>query len=114
MKTAHFIKKPLTYSQDLSSAALSSTTSQTRKFKLEEVTLKADQAISETVTITRVSANGTAYDHVLAKRVMVAERDFVFRPQGECNFYDGENLKVECTNANSVGTVSGEIKLSEM
>jgi len=114
MKTAHFQRKPITASQALGTAALSKTTAIARQFKLEEVTLHASQAISETVIITRDSANGVNYDAVLARRTMVAETDFVFRPQGECNFLAGDELKVTCTNANGVGTVYLEIKTSEL
>ena len=114
MRTAHFQRTPLTTSQDLSSDALSYTTSIARQFKLEEVTLHASQAISETVTITRDSASGANYDTVLAKRTLLSESDFVFRPSGECNFLSGDNLKVQCTNANGVGSVYLTVKTSEM
>ncbi len=114
MKTAHFLKSIITTSQDLSAAALSYTTTQTRAFKLEEVTLHASQNITETITITRDANSGANYDTVLAKRGLAAEADFVFRPQGECNFLAGDNLKIACTQANGVGTVYVEIKLSEM
>jgi len=114
MRTAYFQRKPITDSQALGDGAMSKTTAIARQFKLEEVTLHASQAISETVTITRDAANGTNYDTVLAKRAMVAETDFVFRPQGECNFLSGDELKVQCTNANGVGTVYLEIKTAEM
>ena len=114
MKTAHFQRKPITSSQDLSVAALSKVTAIGRQFKLEEVTIHTSIPITETVTITRDSATATEYDTVLASRSMVAESDFVFRPQGECNFLSGDELLVECTDANSVGTVYLEIKTSEM
>ena len=114
MKTAHFQRTPIITSQDLSSAALSYTTTIARQFKLEELCLHASQAISETITITRDSNSGANYDTVLAKRTLVAETDFLFRPQGECNFLKGDELKITCTKANSVGTVYVEIKTSEM
>lgn len=114
MKTAHFLKSPERTSQDLSAAALSYTTTQTRAFKLEEITIKADQNITETITITRDSAGGASYDAVLATRSMVAESSFVFRPQGECNFRAGENVKVQCTQANGVGILYVEVLTSEM
>ena len=114
MKSAHFQRKPITHSQDLSAAAFTKTTAIGRQFKLEEVTIHASQNISETVTITRDSANGVNYDTVLAKRTLVAEADFVFRPDGECNFLAGDELKVEVTDANGVGTVYSEIKTSEL
>lgn len=102
-------------SQALASAALSYTTSSnTRPFKLEEISIHASQAISETVTITRVSKNGSNYDTVKAKRTMVSEQDYVYRPAGEANYQAGDELKVQCTNANGVGTVYATIKRGEI
>ena len=114
MKSAHFLKTILRTSQDLSAAALSYTTALDRAFKLEEVTIHADANITETITISRDSVGGASYDTVLAKRDMVGEADFVFRPQGECNFFAGDNVKIACTNANVTGVVYVEIKTSEM
>jgi len=110
-----FLKSDLTTSQDLSTEALSYTSSSnSRKFKLEEVILHFSAAVTETVTITRDSAKGADYDHVLAKRSLVAEQDFIFRPQGEENFQAGDEIKVQCTNANLTGTVYVTIKRSEL
>lgn len=114
MKTAHFIKKDITFSQDLSSAPLSYTTTVGRKFKLEEIIFRASQAITETITITRVSAQGSAYNTVLRTMELTAERDYVYRPTGEANFLEDDEIKVECTNANGVGTIRGILRLSEM
>ena|SRR3990167_3337437 len=114
MKTAHFLKPDITTSQDLSAAALDYTTTQTRAFKLEEITIKSSQNITETITITKDSNKGSAYDTVLATRSLVAEADFVFRPQGESNFRANDNIRVQCTNANAVGTLSVILSLSEM
>jgi len=114
MKTAHFIKKDITTSKDLSGGVLSYTTTVSRKFKLEEVCIKASVSITETVTLTRDSINGANYDHVLASRSLIQESSYIFRPQGECNFQDGDELKVQCTNANLTGVLYCTIKLSEM
>ena len=114
MKTAHFLKTILRTSQDLSAGALSYTPTFTRAFKLEEITIHADANITETITITRDSVGGASYDVVLAKRDMVGEADFVFRPQGECNFFAGDKVKVQCTNANATGEIFVEVKTSEL
>ena len=114
MKTAHFLRKDVTTSQDLSAGSLSYTTSISRKFKLEEVVLHSSVAITETFTVTRDSASGASYDHVLAKRSMLSETDYIFRPSGECNFQAGDEVKVTCTNANLTGVVYVVLKLSEM
>ena len=114
MRTAHFLRLPITTSQDLSVAALSYTTTIARRFKLEELTIHFSQNVTETITITRDSGSGANYDTVLVKRSLAAEQDFVFRPQGECNFLATDALKVACTNAGGVGICYCEIKLSEM
>ncbi|MFH1405595.1 MAG: hypothetical protein ABIG52_00055 [Nanoarchaeota archaeon] len=114
MKTAQFLKKDLTTSQDLSAGALSYTSSTGRKFKLEEVLIHFSVAVTETVTLTRDSVNGVNYDAVLDKGYLVAEQDYVFRPQGECNFWEGDEIKVQCTNANLTGVAYLVIKRSEL
>ena len=101
--------------QDLGTKALTYTTSLPNKdFKLEQVTLKASQAISETVTITVDDATGATHDVVLQEVVLVAETDFVYRPQGQANFKAGDQIKVECTDTGGAGTVTGKVKTSEV
>lgn len=114
MKTAHFLKSDKTASQDLSLGALSYTTSFNRKFKLEQIMFHFSQAVTETITITVDSALGSAYDTVLQSVSLIAETDFVYRPQGEANFQAGDEIKIQCTNANTTGTASAQIKTSEM
>jgi len=113
-KSIHFLIPDITESQNLASGALSYTTTLTKAFKLEEVILRASVAITETVTVTRDSVNGANYDHTLARKVLSAEQEFLFRPSGECNFQAGDKLKVQCTNANMTGIVYILIKTSEM
>ena len=114
MKTRHFLKSRITTSQDLSAGALNYTTTIARNFKLEEVTIHFSQAVSETITITRDSKSGANYDTVLVKRTMLAETDFVWRPQGEQNYLAGDEVKIQCTNSNGVGTAYVEVLTSEM
>ena len=114
MKSAHFLSKDITTSQDLSSAALDYTTSIGRKRKLEMVTFKFSQAVSETVTVTLDSAQGATYDVELMNVALVSETDLVFRPHGQCNIQAGDNIKVECTKDGGVGIVYVVIKTSEM
>lgn len=114
MKTAHFLKLDKRTSQDLSAGALSYTTTFARKFKLEQILIHASVAISEAITITLDAAGGASYDTVLSSVTLVAETDFVFRPQGEANYNEGDEIKVQCTNANLTGTVYCTIKASEM
>lgn len=112
MTSQHFLRNPLTSSQDLSSEALSYTTSINRDFKLEEICIKFSIAITEIITITRNSKQGTNYDIVIDKKVLSGDTYYVFKPQGECNFIAGDEVKVECTNANGIGVVYLEIRVS--
>ena len=112
-----FQKADISGLQDLSAAggtALSATTSTGRKFKLIEVTVNADENITETITVTRVSKLGSDYDDVLAKRDLVSEQHFIFRPQGECLFQAGDEVKVECTANEATGEVFYNIKRVEL
>lgn len=108
------LKPDKTASQNLASAALSYTTDYGRRFKLESVMIHASVAITETVTVTLDSVHGSNYDIVLAKQDLDAEQDFVFRPQGELNLQVGDEIKVQCTNANTTGIVYATIKSSEI
>ena len=104
--------------QNLGTKALTYTTSLPSKdFKLEQVILKASQAISETITITLIDISNqdtNVYDVVLQEVVLVAETDFVYRPQGQANFKAGDQIKVECTDTGGIGTVTGKVKTSEV
>lgn len=114
MKTAHFLSKDKTFSQNLASAALSYTTDYGRARKIEEITIHFSVAVSEAVTITLDSANGANYDVVLDTVTLVSETDYVFRPQGELNLRAGDEIKVACTNANITGVAYGMVRASEM
>ena len=114
LKSAHFLKTDVTTSQDLSAAALDYTTSYGRAFKLEQVIFHFDTAVTETVTITLDSKNGANYDTILQEVDLVAETDFVYRPQGECNCQAGDEIKIECTDGNGTGIGYAIIKTSEM
>ena len=103
-----------TASQDLTSAALASTTSIGRAFKLNQINIHFSVAVTETIVITLDSAKGVNYDTVLAKRDLVAEQDFVFRPQGEATFQKGDEIKIAITNANVTGTAYTNVKAEEL
>lgn len=101
-------------SQDLSAAPLSYTATYGKRFKLDQVLIDFSQAVSETVTITMISAAGTTYNHVLQSAVLVSETSFDWRPQGEANFQAGDTIKVQCTNANSIGVAHLTVKSSQL
>jgi hypothetical protein len=108
------LKLDKTFSQNLASAALSYTTDYGRRGRLEQITIKATVAITEIITVTLDSAKGSAYDVVLDSRELSGEQSYVFRPQGDLHLQEGDEIKIQCTNANGTGTVSGVIKSSEL
>lgn len=114
MRTAVFLKSDKSTSQDLSAGALSYTTTFARKFKLEQINFHFSQAVTETITITLISALGTNYNTILQSVALVAETDFVYRPQGEANFQANDEIKIQCTNSNLVGICYAHIKSSEV
>lgn len=92
MKTAHFLKPDESGSQDLSAGALSVTTTFSRKFKLEGIYIHFSVAVTETITITLDALAGTAYDTRLRRRSLSSEQDFVYKPEGELNLQDGDEI----------------------
>lgn len=114
MRTAAFLKLDKDDSQDLSAGALSYTTDYGRKFKLEQIIIKASVAITETITITLDSASGVNYDVVLRKKTLNSESSYVWKPEGESNFQAGDEIKIQCTNANGLGIIYVKVKSSEM
>jgi hypothetical protein len=109
-----FPKPSLYFSQDLADAELSYTTTFTKAFKLDLITFHASVAITETITITIDSARGVDYDTVLRVKTLNAEQDYVFVPDGDIKLYDGDAIKIQCTNANTTGVLKGEVKTSEV
>lgn len=112
--TDRSLRIPITTSQDLSAGAMAYTTSIGRRFKLESISIHFSVAVTETLTITRDSAQGANYDTVLISRDLVAATDYVFRPQGEENEFIGDEIKIAITNANLTGIAYIEIKTREV
>lgn len=109
-----FLSKDLTTSQNLASAALDYTTTFARPRKIENILIHFSVAISEIVKITLDNANGANYDTVLDQVELVAEQDYVFRPQGQLNLKAGDELRIQCTNSNLTGTAYVTVKSSEI
>ena len=100
----------VTFSQDLTSAALSFTSSFNCNHKIAKVVVQSSAAITESITITHNDRNGSAYDSVLEKEdISNSVADFAYIPPGDDIYYVGDEVTVACTNANVTGTVSGKI-----
>lgn len=109
-----FLKDDLTASQDLSAGALSYTTTYSKGFKLNLILIKFSVPVTETVTLTLDSKEGTAYDTVLRSKGLVSESSFVYKPEGEAVFAKGDQVKIQCTDANGTGTARAIIKSQEV
>ena len=108
------LRPDIVTSQNLTSGALSYTTSIGRRFKLERIIVHASVAITETITITLDSGKGSNYDAVLRRKSLSSEQDYVFVPEGESLYYAGDEIKIQCTNANLTGTVYVTLKTQEV
>lgn len=96
--------------QNLATAPLSLTTVPTalpnyqRDTWLLGVWIHFSQAVTETVTITRLSIYGSAYDTVIKTSALVAATDFEYKPDPFTPLQRGDSIKVQCTNAGTAGT----------
>ena len=108
------LRPDIVTSQDLSAGALSYTTSVGRRFRLERIIFHASVAITESITITLDSGKGSSYDAVLRRKSLSSEQDYVYIPDGESLYYAGDEIKIQCTNANLTGTIYATIKTQEV
>jgi len=109
-----FPRADITTSQNLSVSALDYTTSISRKFKLENIHFHASIPITETITIILDSAQGANYDVILREVTLYSEQNYIFIPEQEVNFQKGDEIRIQCTNANLIGTIYSIIKTSEL
>lgn len=93
------------FSQALTSSALSQSTTFENIVNIKAIYLKASVAITETVTITLVSPDSTNYDIILDTKTLNAESSYIFHPSWDVVILKGSSIKVQCTNANTTGTV---------
>ncbi len=111
------LRPDITTSQILSTGAgtaLDFTTTIGRRFKLEKIIFHASEAITETITISLDSGKGSVYDVVLRRKSLSAEQDYIYVPDGENNYYAGDEIRVQCTAATDTGTIFVIIKTSEI
>jgi len=97
------------FSQSLVSAALSFSTGFGEAGNIKAIYFSASTNITETITITRVSANGTNYDFLLKTINLIGEKYASYYPDGQLFIGKGDSIKVQCTKANSTGTIYGLI-----
>jgi len=106
------LKDDLKTSQNLNSAALLYTTTYSKGFTDLEVFIKFSVAVTETITITLDSKGGETYDTVLRTKSLYTENNFVFKT--DMHFFAGDNIKIQCTKANSTGIAYVTVKAKQL
>lgn len=104
-----FLKPDLEFT--LSPTVLSYTTSIAKAFKLEQIVIKGTTALTDDITITLDSAEGSEYDVILRKKSLSAEQYFVYKPEGQSNYQPGDEIVVSFLGT---GTLNGIVKTSEI
>lgn len=100
------------FSQSLVSGALDISQDLIEPGIILGVYLTASVNITETITITRKSRNGSTYDHVIKSGTLNAERYFRYSPDSEkIVLLPGDSVEVQCTNANTTGIIYGTLLL---
>jgi hypothetical protein len=79
--------------------------------RVKAVYIKASVNITETITITRVSRNGSSYNVLLDTKTLNSESNYIFHPEWDLRLLKGDSILVQCTNANTTGTVYGTIHI---
>lgn len=100
--------------QSLASAPLSATFTYGKRYKLDQILIKFNQNVYETVTVTLISKNGVNYNEVLDTQTLGGESSYSFRPTGEANFPALDSIQVKCTNANGIGIAYVTCKTSQL
>ena len=98
-----------TTSKDLSTGALSFTTSISAKWRIKAVLVHASEALADcTITVTFDSLDGANYDTVLGKVDFDNTQDVALESGGgmkEMEGEDGDEIKVTSSGGTAVGTV---------
>jgi len=108
--------------QDLSAAVLNFTTSIGRPFKLGKIIINFNDgasppvavAVTETITITLISAKGAIYNTILRKKSLSAESNFVYTAPSDSDYQSGDEIKIQCTDAGGVGITNVIVKAKEL
>ena len=97
------------FSQSLVSAALNVSYDYVEDGTVQAIYLNFSTSITETITITKVSRHGANYNILLDTNTLNAESSYIFHPEWKVVLKKGDSIKVQCTNANTTGTVYGTI-----
>lgn len=99
-----------TFSQNLVSGAASFNYSPNYDVYLLQVLITASTGITEVMTITFDSADGSDYDTVLATKQLSSESEALYAPgPNKILFKKGDKVQIDITNANTTGVVYGTV-----
>jgi len=98
------IKEEIT-SQALASGPLDVSYIFNEQVNIVAIYIKASTTIIETVTITRISRNGTNYNVPLEIRTLNGNSSLIYAPTWRCILKIGDSVRIQCTNANLTGTL---------
>jgi len=104
-------------SQDLSAGALSFTTDIEYGFTPESIAIHASAGITETFTASMDSILGTNYDYKIFDEAFAGGQDFLLISGKDFPrdiFFGGDQMKIECTNANTTGIVYVTFKYQQI
>ena len=108
------LRSDITTTKDLSTGELDFTTTVGRKFRLSSVHFHFGAGVTETITITKDSKQGTDYDTVLKSISLSNGTSYTYRPDNDEDFQAGDELRLQCTNATAVTDVFAVIKCREL
>jgi len=104
------VLRSLAAQQDLSVGAMDKSFEFNSAGKLKTVYIHSSVKITEEVSISLDSVLGSAYDTLIDTKVLSAMSDYVFAAPGDIIFNEGDKIRVQVTDANSVGLVAVTVK----
>ena len=93
-----------TATQDLSAAALDTTTAIAFDTMVSYVSIRFSTAVSETVTISIDSGEGSNFDVILSRGAFTSRQWIFWQPDSPLYLKKNTELRVQCTNAGATGT----------
>ena len=101
-----------TFTQDLNVAPLDVSFLFTQDAYLDQIIINLGAEITETITVTHVAKEGSAFNVNLDLSTLSTEDDYVFRPTGRCPFKKGDSIRIQCTAATATSVASGKVHFS--
>jgi hypothetical protein len=81
--------------------------------KLLTVYLKSNVGITETITLSFVSQNGTSYNTTIDVKEMEGDSNYIYAAVGTLAINEGDSLNINVSNANATGSVYVTVKAED-